>query len=439
MMGREHWVEISLGSIVLHRKGKKPNTLIPEKKENYLPYILIDELEGNIPKLYADSTNMPIAKKSDVLLVWDGSIGKCASGIEGIIGSTLVALTPLGSIPTKFLEYIIINANRFIKETSTGTGLQHINKNFLNECIILLPPLNEQKRIVEKLDAILPRVKSAKARLSKISAILKKFRQRVLAAACSGRLTEDWREGKDLPEWSKAKFKDVGTIGRGKSKHRPRNDPKLFNGKYPFIQTGDVAQSNGYITSYNQTYSESGLAQSKLWPSNTLCITIAANIANTSILTFPACFPDSVVGFIPDKAKSELLFIKWVVDTIKNDLENYAPATAQKNINLGILDEVEFDCPPLEEQQEIVRRVEKLFDLADALEAKYKKAFARVEKLEQAILAKAFRGELVEPDPNDEPAEKLLKRILEEKACLPARQAKLADKKMTRKPKVSKK
>ena len=107
-----------------------------------------------------------------------------------------------------------------------------------------------------------------------------------------------------------------------------------------------------------------------------------------------------------------------MIDTIKSDLEAFAPETAQKNINLGILNEIVFSCSPIEEQSEIVRRVEKLFSLADSLEAKYKAAMARVEKIEQAVLAKAFRGELVESDPSDEPAEELPKRIMAEKAKL---------------------
>jgi type I restriction enzyme S subunit len=101
------------------------------------------------------------------------------------------------------------------------------------------------------------------------------------------------------------KLDDIGRIARGKSKHRPRNDPVLYGGKYPFIQTGDVKHSNFYVTGYSQTYNEIGLAQSKLWQPGTLCITIAANIAETAILKIQACFPDSIIGFIPHKKKPE--------------------------------------------------------------------------------------------------------------------------------------
>src|SRR6476646_2180193 len=96
-----------------------------------------------------------------------------------------------------------------------------------------------------------------------------------------------------------ASLGELGALDRGRSKHRPRNARHLYGGPYPFIQTGDIANSDGYIRTHTQTYSEAGLAQSRQWPTETLCITIAANIGKTAILTYPACFPDSVVGFTP--------------------------------------------------------------------------------------------------------------------------------------------
>ena len=283
---------------------------------------------------------------------------------------------------------------------------------------IAVPPFNEQKRIAGKLDAVLARVDACRERLDRLPAILKRFRQAVLVTATSGKLTEDWREEQQRSrEWQTLRLADVGKIGRGKSKHRPRNDPRLYGGPYPFIQTGDVAQSVGRITTHTQTYSEFGLAQSKLWPAGTVCITIAANIADTAILEYPACFPDSVVGFVADPKKSLPKFIKWSIDVISAQLEAFAPATAQKNINLAVLNDVEFRCPPIDEQHEIVCRVEAVFAYADRLEARYTAARAQIERLTPALLAKAFRGELVPQDPNDEPASVLLERIRASRAA----------------------
>ena len=142
----------------------------------------------------------------------------------------------------------------------------------------------------------------------------------------------------------------LGKLERGVSKFRPRNAPELLDGPYPLVQTGDVANCDIYITNYNSTYSEIGLRQSKLWPSGTLCITIAANIAKTGILTFDACFPDSIVGFIPDK-DVDILYIHFWFNMIQQHIENLAPSTAQKNINLSVLSNLQVICPPISDQK----------------------------------------------------------------------------------------
>ncbi|MEE4464492.1 restriction endonuclease subunit S [Azotobacter chroococcum] len=296
----------------------------------------------------------------------------------------------------------------------------------LREAIMDVPPYAEQTRIAAKLDELLAQVDTLKARIDGIPALLKRFRQSVLAAAISGRLTEEWRilrvdsAGEEKTTgWMPKSLPELGELARGKSKHRPRNDERLFGGKYPFIQTGEVANSAGRIKTAKVFYSDFGLAQSRLFPKGTLCITIAANIADTAILDMEACFPDSVVGFVADEEKCCAQFVKYLIDVNKQNLEAFAPATAQKNINLKVLSELVFPMPPLAEQTEIVRHVEQLFAFADQLEAKVNEAKTRIDRLTQSILAKAFRGELVAQDPDDEPASVLLERIQAQRAAAP--------------------
>lgn len=300
-----------------------------------------------------------------------------------------------------------------IEEASAGIALSNVNASKLSSIYVPLPPLNEQRRIAAKLDTTLAAVDACRQRLDGVAAILKRFRQAVLAAATSGELTREWRgERGDFSHWQEKGLAELGEFGRGRSRHRPRNDPRLYGGDYPFIQTGDVANAKGdWLAAHSQTYSNFGLAQSRIWPSSTLCITIAANIADTALLEYPACFPDSVVGFVADRAQVEPLFAKWMIDSVADKLESFAPATAQKNINLSILDQVVFSVPPLQEQTEIISRAQKLFSLADQLEARLTAARKVVDRLTPALLAKAFRGELVPQDPNDEPASVLLERI----------------------------
>lgn len=154
-------------------------------------------------------------------------------------------------------------------------------------------------------------------------------------------------------KWEEKSLDELGFVGRGKSKHRPRDAEHLYGGSYPFIQTGNVKHSELYVTSYSQTYSEAGLAQSKLWPAGTLCITIAANIADTAILGLDACFPDSVIGFIADESKSDARFIKYKFDTIKRQYQQVSQGAAQDNLPLEKLLAFKLKVPPPQTQREI--------------------------------------------------------------------------------------
>ena len=151
-------------------------------------------------------------------------------------------------------------------------------------------------------------------------------------------------------KWEYKTLDQLGTVSRGKSKHRPRNDPKLFGGKYPFIQTADVKNADYYITKYSDTYNESGLAQSKLWDKGTLCITIAANIADTGVLAFPACFPDSIMGFVPFEGVANARFIKYCFDRLQRDCKQISQGTAQDNLSWEKLSTIKFCIPEYKEQ-----------------------------------------------------------------------------------------
>ena len=146
----------------------------------------------------------------------------------------------------------------------------------------------------------------------------------------------------------------MGSISRGRSKHRPRNDERLFGGLYPFIQTADVKSAELYITDYSQSYSEFGLQQSKLWPIGTLCITIAANIADTAILGIPACFPDSIMGFNAYEGVANTKFVKYSFDILQKQCKQISQGAAQDNMSWEKLSTIEFPCPPIEVQNRIV-------------------------------------------------------------------------------------
>lgn len=170
---------------------------------------------------------------------------------------------------------------------------------------------------------------------------------------------------------------DLGTVNRGKSRHRPRDDKSLYGGVYPFIQTGDVKSSNFYLTKYSQTYNEKGLQQSKLWEKGTLCITIAANIAETAILGIDACFPDSIVGFIPYKDKADVRYIKYYFDLYKKHMQAISLGATQDNFSLDKMLKVKFIVPSLPIQQKIAEILSAYDDLIENNNR-------RIELLEQA-------------------------------------------------------
>lgn len=322
----------------------------------------------------------------------------------------------------------------FLNNSKKWIGQAGINQDMLRyHTWISLPPLSEQKRIVKKLSSMLGKLKQARELIQEARDSFEERRTAILKKAFSGELTKKWREENlDIgyrPEefneteavsyaipksWKWRNLGDIGMLKRGKSKHRPRNDKRLFGGKYPFIQTGDIARADDEIVNHRQTLSDFGLKQSMIFPKGTVCITIAANIADTAILTYDCCFPDSVVGFIPDSSKCLSRYINYYMETIKNDLKQYAPAIAQKNINLKTLKNIFIPLQSIEEQKEIVRILDKLLNQEN--EAKILTDMEeQIEILKKSIFSKAFISELGTNNPDDEPAIELLKRSLNEK------------------------
>lgn len=282
----------------------------------------------------------------------------------------------------KFLYNLlnILNIPKLAKGVKPG-----INRNEVYTIEVKIPPLPEQKRIVKILDEAFEKIEKAKENaennLKNSKELFESYLQSVFAN--QGR---DW-EGKTLKGISLE-------FGRGKSKHRPRNDKKLYGGKYPFIQTGDIRNCNHYITEYSQTYNEVGLAQSKLWPKGTICITIAANIAETGILNFDSCFPDSIIGIVVDSKKANSDFVEYLLRFFKTKIQAKGKGSAQANINMATFEHEKFPIPNISEQKSIVAKLNALSAETKKLEAIYKQKLADLEELKKTILSKAFNGEL---------------------------------------------
>jgi type I restriction enzyme S subunit len=326
-------------------------------------------------------TNIKQVPKGTLLMSFKLSIGKLA-----FAGKDLYTNEAIVSLPVKegiqlnkhYLYYVL----KFIplKGGNQAAMGKTLNKKSLSALSIPLPPtLDDQKRIAKILSDCEALIQKRKDSIELLDELLKSTFLEMFGDPVRN------EKGWDMIVLSK-----FGTIDRGVSKHRPRNAPELLNGDYPLIQTGDVSNSGTYIKSYKQTYSELGLKQSKMWPSGTLCITIAANIAKTGILSFDACFPDSIVGFVVDSKEATNLYVHHLFSFFQRILEKNAPSAAQKNINLNILRNFKVPQPPLELQQAFDDIVTKVEGIKNQFEA----SLEELENLYGSLSQRAFKGEL---------------------------------------------
>jgi type I restriction enzyme S subunit len=274
------------------------------------------------------------------------SPGKCSTEI--------IPLLPAPQLDRQYLSYFLRSPAtvKQITERSSGARMPRADMDFVLSLPISLPAIEEQRRIVDLL-----------ARAEGIVRLRREAQQKT-ADLIPAIFIDMFGDPATNPKgWPLRQFGDVGGLDRGKSRHRPRDASVLYGGPYPFIQTGDVANSGGRIRSYTATYSEVGLAQSRLWSAGTLCITIAANIAKTGVLEFDACFPDSVVGFVPGDLV-RVGFVQAWLGFLQPTLEANAPQAAQKNINLEILRALPVPGPPTDLQDVFVNRCERVVGIS---------------------------------------------------------------------------
>ena len=237
----------------------------------------------------------------------------------------------------------------FIPLQSKTTGIHNLDFKSFKKLNVPVPPLPTQQSIVSELDKINELIALKKSQLKDLDTLAQSIFYDMFGDPVIN------EKG-----WNKCYFYNMGELSRGVSKHRPRNAPELLGGSMPLIQTGDVANADMYIRKYSSTYSDFGISQSKVWKAGTLCVTIAATIGKCAILDFDACFPDSVVGFTVNKEKCNNEYVYFIFKRLQSILEENAPAVAQKNINLKMLNDLLIPLPPLSLQHQFAERVESI-------------------------------------------------------------------------------
>jgi type I restriction enzyme S subunit len=357
------------------------------------------------------------------------------------VSSAFSILRNKGVLADKYLWYYLAwnkDYLNYLGKNCTGTMYPTTSDDIIVDYEVPVAPLAEQQRIVNKLEKIFDKISSSRKRLARIPYIFKRYHQSILYAAISGQLTADWRKMHDnaapasclikgtkykiiepetglpvLPEkWEWVALGNYANCARGRFSVRPRNDPRYFNGKHPFIQIGDLPSEGGWIEAHTQTLNDKGLSVSKKFSRGTAVIAIVgATIGNTGILAYDMCFTDSMVG-IDTGTEFGNRYVELFLQCKKYEIRNASYSSGgQPNIKLETLNPYPVALPPLEEQKEIVLRVESLLNYAARLEKRYFRAREHLDRLSQSILAKAFHGALVPQDPNEEPANILLERI----------------------------
>lgn len=338
--------KLKLLDVCAFQGGSQPpkSEWINSPKTGYIRMIQIRDYSQGDEKFIQyvlDTPQLHKCDKTDIMLSRYGYIGQPFMGLSGAYNVALVKVIKKLPVETMYLFYYFQSAyfqHSLLSNVGARATIPGFNKTELSNTVIPIPDHKKQLSIAEQFEQLDKAITNRKKQLDFLDMLVK------------SRFIEMFGDpvynSKHLPI---VKLGELGELDRGRSKHRPRNAPELLNGPYPLIQTGEVANAGLFITGYKNTYSELGLRQSKMWKAGTLCITIAANIAQTAILTFDACFPDSVVGFMP-KSNVNAIYLHYWFRFFQKILEKQAPQVAQKNINLKILSTLEVMLPSCEQQ-----------------------------------------------------------------------------------------
>ncbi|WP_343618661.1 restriction endonuclease subunit S [Ralstonia sp.] len=384
-----------------------------------------------VPRGYVKRADQ-LVRPGDILMSMANSyelVGKVAEVKEvpypTAFGAFLSAVRPRTAIDGKYLFHALRTSRvqaELRRGSSQTTNIANISVGKLSDIEIPLAPLAEQKRIASKLDTVLARVDACCDRLDRVGLLIKRFRQSVLAAAISGQLTTDWRAVRNNldacptspPEtWESSRVELVATVGTGST-------PLRSNGAF-YAETGapwvtSAATGQPYIRAASEFVTEAAMKahRLRLYPVGTLLVAMygeGKTRGQVAELAIDATINQACAAILVDEAKAARGFVKLALQANYLTMRDLAEGGNQPNLNLSKVKAFPLSLPPLEEQYEILLRVDKIFSFADRLEARISQAKSAVDRLTSSVLAKAFRGELVPHDPSDEPAAELLRRL----------------------------
>ncbi|WP_246099858.1 restriction endonuclease subunit S [Tessaracoccus rhinocerotis] len=375
---------VPLGEVAtIERTGVDPTVL-----DRDTPYLGLEHIESGGPireyssigRAELTSTKFRFNERQVLFGKLRPNLGKIARPDRaGVCSTDILPITPSKHLDRGYLAHYLSQPPMvaFAASRTSGANLPRLSPRVLATFEVPLPNIEEQRRIA----AILDKADAIRAKRRQVLAHLDALIQSIFHDMFGDPRTNSRQS--DL-----ISLKELGVLERGVSRHRPRNDPLLLGGPYPLIQTGDVARSRWVITDFSSTYSEAGLRQSRMWPAGTLCITIAANIADTARLGFDACFPDSVVAFTASPEVTT--YVQAWLGLMQREMERVAPQSAQRNINLRILRDTLVPRPSGRDLNTFHRLVEEVLTMRQSMLL----AEAQEADLHASLQSRAFKGEL---------------------------------------------
>lgn len=447
---KRSWSLVPLNKLATIKSGGTPSRgnssywggKIPWVKISDIKSLNVLETDEYITDLGLKNSSARIFPKGTILFTIFASIGKVAVlGIDAATNQAIAGITPTGEIDRGFLTYSLLNLSNKIQESGKGVAQNNINLTILKETLISLPPLHEQQRIVARLDAIFGHLDVLREKLDRIPELLINFRQQVLTQAVTGKLTREWREGKDLGEWeenlktflNEREIEFINSLKINNNKIRKpeylnypitdlkkanvkgwlkapiglicdsivpgRDKPKSFSGEIPWVTMPILKHQfiNKNDAELFLSEEEIQSAKAKVIPEGSVIMSIVGRFGIGSILKCDAVINQQLHAFLPSPILTPK-FLLFQVLTSEKYLSDISTSTTVAYINKKNANSLPVDIPPIEEQKEIVNRVDALFELADKIESQYQSLKAKIDQMPQAVLAKAFRGELVGQD-----------------------------------------
>lgn len=368
--------------------------------------------------------NVEVSADDVLLNITGASIGRVCLAPAEMAGARVnqhVCIVRTKGVLPQFVQRFLASPamQQFILEENYGLTRQALTKGMIEEIEIPIPPAAEQRRIVAKLDALTARLARARAELNRVPVLAERLRDAARERALFGELTANSRGGA-AAAWPHKPLSEIARVVTGATPPTAEKHA-LFGGNVPFVKPTDL-DAGYYVDGARETLTDEGAARSRTVPANSTLVTcIGATISKTGFVRIPCAFNQQINAVVPNPALVDPRWLYWAITSpsFRQAIIDNASATTLPIINKGRFQALTLPLPPMNEQRQVVSRLEAAFARADRMEAEAARARALLDRLEAAILAKAFRGELVPQDPNDEPAHVLLDRIRAERAAVP--------------------